>query len=255
MAVLQRFPRLSIAHDGDGSEFTHPTMPPKLRAVVNAVTFARALSTRKGRNGVVRTAVGIRNAGIQKATNNTGASAARPTATQHLARLDDRKEPEAVTEIPEKWGGVEKLLEHWIGPAGVVYLVKCQKKVEWATEWALLQVTATACESNLDADSRRIACPPPEVHASSMLAMRWGSAQAPKRTKPNHPQQRHDGRVALSFYREVLTTITPHHPHTRTSHTKISQGSRAASKFSQHSFFAGPPTRTSAALPSPHLHC
>ena len=121
-------------------ESTHRTMPPKLRAVVNAVTFARALSSRKGRDGVVRTAVGVRNAGIQKARNNAGAGSARPTATQQLARLDDRKAPEAVTEIPEKWGGVQKLLEHWIGPAGVVYLVKCQKKVEWATEWALLQV-------------------------------------------------------------------------------------------------------------------
>ena len=186
-------------------------MPPKLRAVVNAVTFARALSTRKGRNGVVRTAVGIRNAGIQKATNNTGASAARPTATQHLARLDDRKEPEAVTEIPEKWGGVEKLLEHWIGPAGVVYLVKCQKKVEWATEWALLQVTATACESNLDADSRRIACPPRsacEFHASNAV----GICASPKenQTQPPTTEARRESRA-------LLLPRGTHHNHTTPS--------------------------------------
>lgn len=145
----------------------------KLRMVVNAVSFCRAATKPRGgrvgggrmegeegegggraggvnspRDGVVRSALGVRTAGVQKSPNNVRAAAASPQTQPQ------RKQPEAFSEIPDKWGGVEKLEEHWIGDAGVKYLVRCQKKVEWATESALLL--------------------------------------------------RHDGRVALSFYREVL---------------------------------------------------
>jgi hypothetical protein len=85
------------------------------RTVVNAVRFVRALS-------------GVRNAGIHKTSSSSITS---PSRTR-LAPFP--KGPDAASEILERWGGVKKLEQHWVGASGAQYLARCEKKTRWLTE-------------------------------------------------------------------------------------------------------------------------
>mmetsp|Transcript_44080 Transcript_44080/g.104945 ORF Transcript_44080/g.104945 Transcript_44080/m.104945 type:complete len:219 (+) Transcript_44080:68-724(+) len=89
------------------------------RTVVNAVRFVRALS-------------GVRNAGIHKTSSSSITS---PSRTR-LAPFP--KGPDAASEILERWGGVKKLEQHWVGASGAQYLARCEKKTRWLTEGALM---------------------------------------------------------------------------------------------------------------------
>ncbi|KAJ1495651.1 hypothetical protein T484DRAFT_1761537 [Baffinella frigidus] len=110
----------------------------RLRKVVNAVKFIKAMSRKGGRpsnSNLVRGPQGgvhkATNAGVHKATN-----AGVHKATKGTGR---RNEPNAAAGIPLKWGGIEKLEEHWIGGTDVKYLARCETTTDWLTEGALVR--------------------------------------------------------------------------------------------------------------------
>mmetsp|Transcript_60919 Transcript_60919/g.139324 ORF Transcript_60919/g.139324 Transcript_60919/m.139324 type:complete len:231 (+) Transcript_60919:43-735(+) len=100
---------------------------PKLRKIVNAIKFVNELSHKGGTSN----GNGVRNAGVHKATN-----AGVHKATKGTGR---RNEPNAAAGIPLKWGGIEKLEEHWIGGTDVKYLARCETTTDWLTEGALVR--------------------------------------------------------------------------------------------------------------------
>ncbi|KAJ1472800.1 hypothetical protein T484DRAFT_3400487 [Baffinella frigidus] len=87
----------------------------KLRSFVKAIVFVNTMS-RKGN--------GVRNAGVHKATN-------RPIGSPSRQLQVTKSKMEPAEGIPLRWGGVEKLEQHCIGPTGTKerFIFYCQTTI------------------------------------------------------------------------------------------------------------------------------
>jgi hypothetical protein len=105
--------------------------PKKLRKIVNAVVFCREVSERGKFSG-----------GIRKSARKSGSSQRSFGVRGGDGDVEmGPAEPDAVSEIPVGWGGVEVLLEHFASEQGMFYLARFQgmtTRSEWVTEGPLL---------------------------------------------------------------------------------------------------------------------